>query len=171
MLFSPQDIVDDLEGVSGLVIEKAESVARPVDTPDGPKVAIDALVRLHRAVEVGSRQLNAAPVVAQESPALDPEGAPIGMLLIAIPVGLLIGVSLGALGGGGSILTVPALVYLLNQSPHAATTGSLLIVGITAIAGTVAHLRNGRVRVASGVSLSACSASPAPGRVAACQLT
>ena len=74
------------------------------------------------------------------------------MLLIAIPVGLLIGVSLGALGGGGSILTVPALVYLLNQSPHAATTGSLLIVGITAIAGTVAHLRAGRVRVAQGLT-------------------
>ncbi len=72
------------------------------------------------------------------------------MLLIAIPAGLLIGLSLGALGGGGSILTVPALVYLLNQSPHAATTGSLLIVGITAVAGAVAHLRNGRVRVAQG---------------------
>jgi SAM-dependent methyltransferase len=53
VLFSPQDIVDDLEGLSGLVIEKAESVARPVDTPDGPKVAIDALVRLHRADELG----------------------------------------------------------------------------------------------------------------------
>lgn len=53
VLFSPQDIVDDLEGVSGLVIEKAESVARPVDTPDGPKVAIDALVRLHRTDELG----------------------------------------------------------------------------------------------------------------------
>ncbi len=74
------------------------------------------------------------------------------MLLIAIPVGLLIGLSLGALGGGGSILTVPALVYLLNQSPHAATTGSLLIVGITAIAGTVAHLRAGRVRAAQGMT-------------------
>ncbi len=57
------------------------------------------------------------------------------MLAIAIPAGLLIGLSLGALGGGGSILTVPALVYLLHQSPRAATTGSLLIVGITALAG------------------------------------
>ncbi len=74
------------------------------------------------------------------------------MLLIAVPVGLLIGISLGALGGGGSILTVPALVYLLNQSPHAATAGSLLIVGITAVAGTVVHLRTGRVRAASGLT-------------------
>src|SRR5487761_2554885 len=74
------------------------------------------------------------------------------MLLVDIPVGLLIGISLSALGGGGSILTVPALVYLLNQSPHAATTGSLLIVGITAVAGTAAHLRTGRVRAASGLT-------------------
>jgi uncharacterized membrane protein YfcA len=64
---------------------------------------------------------------------------------------LLIGLSLGALGGGGSILTVPALVYLLGQDTHAATTGSLLIVGVTALAGMAAHYRAGRVRVAQGV--------------------
>jgi uncharacterized protein len=69
---------------------------------------------------------------------------------MAIPAGLLIGLSLGALGGGGSILTVPALVYLLHQQPHAATTGSLLIVGITALAGMAAHWRAGRVRAAQG---------------------
>ncbi len=74
------------------------------------------------------------------------------MLAIAIPAGLLIGLSLGALGGGGSILTVPALVYLLHQAPHAATTGSLLIVGITALAGMAAHKRAGRVRVAHGIT-------------------
>ncbi len=73
------------------------------------------------------------------------------MLAIAIPVGLLIGLALGALGGGGSILTVPALVYLLDQSPHAATTGSLLIVGITALTGMAAHRRAGRVRVVQGL--------------------
>lgn len=71
---------------------------------------------------------------------------------IAIPAGLLIGLSLGALGGGGSILTVPALVYLLRMQPHAATTGSLLIVGITALAGMAAHWRAGRVRIAQGVT-------------------
>ena len=74
------------------------------------------------------------------------------MLAIAIPAGLLIGLSLGALGGGGSILTVPALVYLLHQPPHAATTGSLLIVGITALAGMTAHLRACRVRVGQGIT-------------------
>jgi len=74
------------------------------------------------------------------------------MLTVAIPAGLLIGLSLGALGGGGSILTVPALVYLLHQEPHAATTGSLLIVGITALAGMIAHRRAGRVRFAQGIT-------------------
>ena len=75
------------------------------------------------------------------------------MLAIAIPAGLLIGLSLGALGGGGSILTVPVLVYLLHQPPHAATTGSLLIVGITATAGMIAHRQAGRVRLAPGIAV------------------
>jgi uncharacterized protein len=74
------------------------------------------------------------------------------MLAIAIPAGLLIGLSLGALGGGGSILTVPVLVYLLHQEPHAATTGSLLIVGTTATAGVIAHQRAGRVRLGPGIA-------------------
>jgi len=73
------------------------------------------------------------------------------LLAIAVPAGLLIGLSLGALGGGGSILTVPVLVYLLGQSPHAATAGSLLIVGITAAGAMIAHRRAGRVRLAPGV--------------------
>jgi uncharacterized membrane protein YfcA len=72
-------------------------------------------------------------------------------LLLAVPVGVVIGLSLGALGGGGSILTVPALVYLLGQSPHGATTASLVIVGITAVAGTAAHARKGRVRATKGL--------------------
>lgn len=74
------------------------------------------------------------------------------MLIIGVAVGALIGLSLGALGGGGSILTVPALVYLLGQSPRSATTGSLLIVGITALAGTVSHYLAGRVRLGPGVT-------------------
>lgn len=71
-------------------------------------------------------------------------------MLLALPIGILIGLSLGALGGGGSILTVPALVYLLGESPHSATTASLIIVGVTAIVGMAVHLRAGRVRVRSG---------------------
>jgi hypothetical protein len=72
--------------------------------------------------------------------------------LLAIAVGLLIGLSLGALGGGGSILTVPALVYLLGQSPHQATTASLLVVGVAAVAGAITHARAGRVRFRAGAA-------------------
>ena len=77
------------------------------------------------------------------------------MIILAVPIGILIGISLGALGGGGSILTVPALVYLLHQNPHAATTGSLLVVGISALAGMAAHRRAGRVEVAAGLVFGA----------------
>jgi uncharacterized membrane protein YfcA len=72
------------------------------------------------------------------------------MALIAVAAGLLIGISLGALGGGGSILTVPALVYLLGQSAHQAVTGSLLVVGIAAVTGAVAHARAGRAELRTG---------------------
>lgn len=73
------------------------------------------------------------------------------MILLAVPLGALIGLSLGALGGGGSILTVPVLVYILDQPPHGSTTASLIIVGITALAGMAAHLRAGRVQVRAGL--------------------
>jgi len=72
-------------------------------------------------------------------------------VLLALPIGVLIGLSLGALGGGGSILTVPALVYLLGESPHSATTASLIIVGVTSLVAMAVHLRAGRVRVRSGI--------------------
>ena len=71
--------------------------------------------------------------------------------LFASPLGFLIGVSLGALGGGGSILAVPALVYGAGQSPKAATTTSLLIVGLSALTAMWAHWRRGNVRVRMGV--------------------
>ncbi len=71
--------------------------------------------------------------------------------LFASPLGFLIGLSLGALGGGGSILAVPALVYGAGQGAKGATTTSLLVVGLTALLGMVAHLRAGRVRVGSGL--------------------
>ena len=73
------------------------------------------------------------------------------MDLLAVPIGLLIGLSLGGLGGGGSILTVPALVYLLSQGTRSATTESLIIVGVSALAGAAVHYRAGRVRVREGV--------------------
>lgn len=73
------------------------------------------------------------------------------MLAVAIVAGVAIGISLGALGGGGSILTVPVLVYALNESPKTATTASLIIVGITGLTGAVGHARAGRVRWRAGL--------------------
>lgn len=67
-------------------------------------------------------------------------------------LGLLIGLSLGALGGGGSILTVPALVYVIGQDARAATTSSLFIVGITSVIAALGHARSGRVRWGVGVA-------------------
>ena len=74
-----------------------------------------------------------------------------GRALLVSPLGFLIGISLGALGGGGSILAVPVLVYAAGESPKAATTTSLVVVGATALGGMFAHLRAGRVRVLPGV--------------------
>ncbi len=72
-------------------------------------------------------------------------------LIAAVLLGILIGLSLGALGGGGSILTVPALVYVIGESAHAATTESLVIVGITSLAAAVGHARAGRVKWVPGL--------------------
>ncbi|WP_018587308.1 sulfite exporter TauE/SafE family protein [Salinispora arenicola] len=72
-------------------------------------------------------------------------------LLAATGLGLLIGAVLGALGGGGAILTVPALVYLLGQEPRDATTSSVIIVGLTAVVGAVGHARSGHVRWRTGL--------------------
>jgi hypothetical protein len=69
---------------------------------------------------------------------------------LASPFGFLIGLALGALGGGGSIVAVPALVYIAGQEPAAATTTSLLVVGTAAVVGMVGHARAGRVRFAAG---------------------
>lgn len=71
---------------------------------------------------------------------------------LEIVVGLLVGVVLGALGGGGGIIAVPALVYLLGQPPGVATTTSLVIVGITSIVAVVQHARGGRVAWADGIA-------------------
>ncbi|WP_432002419.1 sulfite exporter TauE/SafE family protein [Streptomyces sioyaensis] len=73
----------------------------------------------------------------------------------ALPCGLLIGLLLGALGGGGSVLAVPALVYVLGQSPHEATAGALVVVTVGAVTGLVCHARAGRVRWAAGTAFGA----------------
>lgn len=66
-------------------------------------------------------------------------------MLLAALFGAAIGVSLGMLGGGGSILAVPALVYGLGQPVRDAVPTSLLVVGGSAVAGALSHLRSGKV--------------------------
>lgn len=77
------------------------------------------------------------------------------MLALAVPLGLLIGLALGALGGGGSILTVPVLVHVLGQDALTATTSSLLVVGASSIVALVPHARAGRVRAGQGLLFGA----------------
>ncbi len=77
------------------------------------------------------------------------------MLAAALGFGLGIGLLLGALGGGGSILTVPVLVFVLGTSAQEATTGSLVIVGITAAVASIWHARSGGTRWKTGLMLGA----------------
>ncbi len=76
-------------------------------------------------------------------------------LAIAVVAGALIGLSLGALGGGGSILAVPVLVYALGQTAAQATTGSLVVVGVTSLVGAVTAHRSGNVLPGRGVAFGA----------------
>ncbi len=66
-------------------------------------------------------------------------------MLLAIAGALAIGLSLGLLGSGGSILTVPVLHYLLGQPEQVAIGGSLLVVGLVATAGCLPYARTGQV--------------------------
>ncbi|MFP2912356.1 sulfite exporter TauE/SafE family protein, partial [Pyxidicoccus sp. 3LFB2] len=61
-------------------------------------------------------------------------------------VSLVVGVLLGAARGGGSILTVPLLVYVLGVEPRTAIAMSLVVVGLTSASGALIHARAGRVR-------------------------
>ncbi|CAL9343334.1 sulfite exporter TauE/SafE family protein [Streptomyces sp. enrichment culture] len=82
-------------------------------------------------------------------------------LILALIAGAVAGVSLGALGAGGSILTVPALIYLLGFTPAAATTASLVVVIVTSVTALVAHARAGTVRWRAGLLFAAAGVLPA----------
>ncbi len=71
--------------------------------------------------------------------------ASLSSLALTLLLGVAIGVALGMLGGGGSILTVPILVYILRQDPHTAVATSLVIVGANAVIGAWMHFRAGHV--------------------------
>lgn len=67
---------------------------------------------------------------------------------------LFIGIVLGLIGGGGSILTVPILVYLLYINPVTATAYSLFIVGSVSSVGTIKNLRNGLVNFKTAITFA-----------------
>jgi uncharacterized membrane protein YfcA len=73
------------------------------------------------------------------------------IVAVALAAGALIGLSLGALGGGGSVLAVPVLVYGLGQSAGQATTGSLVVVGITSLVGAITACRAGNALLTRGI--------------------
>ncbi|MFE7706844.1 sulfite exporter TauE/SafE family protein [Streptomyces sp. NPDC057486] len=82
-------------------------------------------------------------------------------LVLALAAGAVVGLALGGLGGGGSVLAVPALIYLLGFTPAAATTAALLIVIATSLTGLVAHARDGHVRWRTGGLFAVAGIVPA----------
>ncbi|MEU8677768.1 sulfite exporter TauE/SafE family protein [Streptomyces sp. NPDC048560] len=82
-------------------------------------------------------------------------------LILALIAGAVIGLALGALGGGGSVLAVPALIYLLDFSPASATTASLIIVTATSATALYAHAREGNVAWKTGALFAAAGIVPA----------
>ncbi|MFE2732795.1 sulfite exporter TauE/SafE family protein [Streptomyces sp. NPDC059349] len=83
------------------------------------------------------------------------------VLILALVAGAVVGLALGGLGGGGSVLAVPALIYLLGFTPVAATTASLIIVTLTSISSLAAHARDGNVRWRPGLLFAAAGIGPA----------
>ena len=74
------------------------------------------------------------------------------MIVLGFALAALIGISLGLLGGGGSILTVPVLVYVLGVAAKPAIAMSLPVVGVTSLVGAALHWRLGNVRVATALT-------------------
>ncbi|QOI98616.1 MAG: sulfite exporter TauE/SafE family protein [Flammeovirgaceae bacterium] len=67
------------------------------------------------------------------------------MEIIGFAASIVMGLSLGLIGGGGSILTVPILVYLFGVDPVLATAYSLFVVGLTSLVGSFSHFKSGNV--------------------------
>lgn len=73
------------------------------------------------------------------------------MEILGYITAILIGISLGLIGGGGSILTVPALVYLMGMPALLSTTYSLFVVGITSFAGAFTYIKKGLVNYMAAI--------------------
>jgi uncharacterized protein len=69
------------------------------------------------------------------------------MEFIGYAASIVMGLTLGLIGGGGSILTVPILVYLFGVDPVLATAYSLFVVGLTSVVGSFSHFRKGNVEL------------------------
>ena len=89
------------------------------------------------------------------------------MMLILV-LSVLIGISLGLLGGGGSILAVPMLTYAAGLSPKEAIATSLLVIGVTALGSLIQHARRGNVEWKTGFTfaLTAMIGAYGGGRIA-----
>lgn len=90
------------------------------------------------------------------------------MIALTVALAVFVGISLGLLGGGGSILTVPLLAYVAGLEPKPAIATSLLVVGVTSAVGAITHARAGRVRwkVAAVFGAAAMGGAYAGGRLA-----
>ncbi len=77
------------------------------------------------------------------------------MSAVGLALSVLIGVSLGFFGGGGSILTVPLLVYVFGLDPKQAIASSLLIVATASVSGAFQHWRAGNVEIRTGLLFGA----------------
>jgi len=73
------------------------------------------------------------------------------MIIAGYLASLLIGISLGLIGGGGSILTVPVLVFLFGVDPVLATAYSLFIVGATSLVGAFPKYRNNEINIKTAI--------------------
>ncbi|MFG2907663.1 sulfite exporter TauE/SafE family protein [Kitasatospora sp. NPDC048286] len=85
------------------------------------------------------------------------------VLITALLCGAVVGVALGALGGGGGVLAVPALVYLLGLPPSEAGTTSLVIVTATTVTALVRHSGTGNVKWRTGALFATAGVIPAIG--------
>lgn len=90
------------------------------------------------------------------------------MIALTVVLAVFVGISLGLLGGGGSILTVPLLAYVAGLDAKQAIATSLLVVGVTSAVGAITHARAGRVRwrVAGVFGAAAMTGAYCGGRLA-----
>ncbi|MCY4482444.1 MAG: sulfite exporter TauE/SafE family protein [Spirochaetaceae bacterium] len=75
-------------------------------------------------------------------------------LIWGVALALVVGVIMGLAGAGGSILTVPILVYVVGVDAVTATAYSLFVVGVTSVVGAASHWRRGQVNVRAAVAFS-----------------